>query len=106
MPCSTTAVQEAVNFKVTGSNPVGAVGDVAQLVRATACHAVGRGFEPRHSRLIMNPVQLLLLIGELEGSSAQCRKLGFTEDAATLDEMKRRYYKMYFKSKKEWTDKN
>ena len=24
MPCSTTAVQEAVNFKVTGSNPVGA----------------------------------------------------------------------------------
>ena len=26
MPCSTTAVQEAVNFKVTGSNPVGAVG--------------------------------------------------------------------------------
>ena len=25
MPCSTTAVQEAVNFKVTGSNPVGAV---------------------------------------------------------------------------------
>ena len=25
MPCSTTAVQGAVNSKVTGSNPVGAV---------------------------------------------------------------------------------
>lgn len=23
---------------------------VAQLVSATACHAVGRGFDPRHSR--------------------------------------------------------
>ena len=48
----------------------------------------------------MKPVDLLLLIGELEGSSAQCRKLGFAEDAATLDEMKRRYYKMYFALKK------
>ena len=25
-------------------------GGVAQLVRVTACHAVGRGFEPRRSR--------------------------------------------------------
>tara|TARA_R110002072_G_scaffold74991_1_gene177155 strand:+ start:120 stop:497 length:378 start_codon:yes stop_codon:yes gene_type:complete len=25
-------------------------GGVAQLVRASACHAEGRGFEPRHSR--------------------------------------------------------
>lgn len=54
----------------------------------------------------MEPIQLLLLIGELEGSSAHCKKLGFTEDAATLDEMKRRYYKMYFKCKKEWIEKN
>ena len=54
----------------------------------------------------MEPVQLLLLIGELEGSSAHCKKLGLTEDAATLDEMKRRYYKMYFKCKKEWIEKN
>ena len=44
----------------------------------------------------MEPVDLLLLIGELEGSSAHCRKWGFVEDAAILDEMKRRYYKKYF----------
>ena len=48
----------------------------------------------------MNPIDLLLLIGELEGSSAHCKRLGFLEDVATLDEMKRRYYKMYFKMKK------
>jgi hypothetical protein len=28
LPCSTTAVQEAVNFKVTGSNPVGAAREI------------------------------------------------------------------------------
>lgn len=44
----------------------------------------------------MQPVDLLLLIGELEGSSAHCRKWGFEEDEATLNEMKRRYYKKYF----------
>ena len=49
----------------------------------------------------MNPVDLLLLIGELEGSSAHCRRLDFLEDAAILDDMKKKYYKMYFKLKKE-----
>lgn len=49
----------------------------------------------------LQPVDLLLLIGELEGSSAHCRKWDFVEDAAILDEMKRRYYKMYFKLLKE-----
>jgi|TARA_E500000178_G_C16502757_1_gene522433 hypothetical protein len=49
----------------------------------------------------MNPVDILLLIGELEGSSAQCRKLKFIEDSLVLDEMKKRYYKLYFKLKRE-----
>jgi len=53
----------------------------------------------------LKPVDLLLLIGELEGSSAHCRKLDFLEDAATLDEMKRKYYKMYFRLVKEERNK-
>ena len=31
-----------------------ALGVVAQLVRASACHAEGRGFEPRQSRLYLH----------------------------------------------------
>ena len=33
-------------------------GGVAQLVRAIACHAIGRGFESRHSRHNDNYYQL------------------------------------------------
>jgi hypothetical protein len=49
----------------------------------------------------MNPVDILLLLSELEGSSAHCRRLNFLEDASVLDEMKGRYYKLYFKLKKD-----
>lgn len=50
----------------------------------------------------MDPVQYLLLIGELEGCSAQLQVLGQPEDRATLKEMLTKYYKLYFKAKKEW----
>ena len=54
----------------------------------------------------MKPVDILLLLSELEGSAAQCRRLNFLEDASILDEMKKRYYKLYFKLKRESNAKN
>lgn len=34
-------------------------GGVAQLVRASACHAEGRGFKSRHSRHLISPFKTL-----------------------------------------------
>ena len=50
---------------------------------------------------IMDPVKILLLLSELEGSSAHLGNLGFEEDKEVLNEMKGRYYKLYFKLCKE-----
>ena len=47
---------------VKGSSPLlptKYLGGVAQLVRAIACHAIGRGFESRHSRHNDNYYQLM-----------------------------------------------
>ena len=49
----------------------------------------------------MKAVEILLLLSELEGASAHTKKHGFLEDSEVLNEMKGRYYKMYFKLKKE-----
>ena len=48
-----------------------------------------------------NPVNVLRLLSELEGSSQLLKYMGFQEDMETIDEMKKRYYKLYFKLKKE-----
>ena len=48
-----------------------------------------------------NPINVLRLLSELEGSSQLLKYMGFQEDMKTLDEMKKRYYKLYFKLKKE-----
>ena len=50
---------------------------------------------PRHS------VNILRLISELEGSYQLTKYMAFDEDNAILDEMKKRYYKLYFKLAKE-----
>ncbi len=42
---------------------------------------------------------LLLLISEMEGTYQHLKYMGFEDDMNTLDEMKRRYYKLYFKKK-------
>ena len=49
----------------------------------------------------MKPVDILLLISELEGSYQHTKKLGFDEDRDVLRKMCDRYYKLYFKLKKE-----
>ena len=44
---------------------------------------------------------ILRLISELEGSYQLTKYMAFDEDNAILDEMKSRYYKLYFKTAKE-----
>ena len=46
-------------------------------------------------------INLLLLIGEIEGVYSHLKYMGFEEDMNTIDEMKKRYYSLYFKVKKE-----
>jgi len=46
-------------------------------------------------------INLLLLIGELEGVYQHLKYMGFEEDMNVIDEMKKRYYKLYFKTTKE-----
>nr|BAR31706.1 hypothetical protein [uncultured Mediterranean phage uvMED] len=48
-----------------------------------------------------HPVNVLRLLSELEGSSQLLKYMGFEEDMNTLNEMKKKYYKLYFKSKRE-----
>lgn len=47
------------------------------------------------------PVNVLRLISELEGSYQLLKFMGFQEDMETLEEIKKKYYKLYFKLKKE-----
>lgn len=49
----------------------------------------------------VTPVNLLLLISEMEGTYQHLKYMGFEEDMKTLDKMKKVYYAMYFKLNKE-----
>ena len=46
-------------------------------------------------------VNILRLLSELEGSYQLLKYMGFQEDMETLDEMKKKYYTMYFKLAKQ-----
>ena len=48
-----------------------------------------------------HPANILRLISELEGSSQLLKYMGFKDDMETLDTMKKIYYSMYFKLKRE-----
>ena len=52
-----------------------------------------------------HPANVLRLISELEGSSQLLKYMGFQEDMDTINEMKKSYYKLYFKLNKEFTNK-
>jgi hypothetical protein len=52
-----------------------------------------------------HPCNILRLISELEGSYQLLKYMGFEDDMNTLNEIKGRYYKMYYKVNKEWNSK-
>ena len=54
-----------------------------------------------HGGLPRKSVNILRLISELEGSYQLTKYMAFDEDCAILDDMKQRYYKLYFKLAKE-----
>ena len=45
-------------------------------------------------------VNVLRLISELEGSYQHLKYMGYKEDMETIEEIKQRYYKLYFQTKK------
>ena len=55
---------------------------------------------PRH------PANILRLISELEGSYQLLKYMGFTDDMNTIQQLKQPYYKLYFKTKKEYDTNN
>ncbi len=49
----------------------------------------------------VEPVNVLLLISEMEGTYQNLKYMGFEEDMNVIEEMKKRYYKLYYKKVKE-----
>ena len=52
-----------------------------------------------------HPANILRLISDLEGSYQLLKYMGFGEDMETIEEMKKRYYKLYFSTNKYWKEK-
>ena len=48
---------------------------------------------------LVTPTNLLLLISEMEGTYQHLKYMGFKDDMNIIEEMKKRYYKLYFKTK-------
>jgi len=47
------------------------------------------------------PINLLLLISDLEGAYQYLKYMGFEDDMKVLEALKTKYHKLYFKSKKQ-----
>ena len=57
-----------------------------------------------HGGLERSPVNILRLISELEGCYQLTKYMAFDDDNAIIDEMKQRYYKLYFSTKRNATN--
>ena len=53
-----------------------------------------------------HPANILRLISELEGSYQLLKWMGFEDDMNTIQQLKQPYYKLYFKTKKEYDTNN
>ena len=49
----------------------------------------------------VTPIHLLLLLGEMEGVYQHLKYMGFEEDMNSMEELKKKYYKLYFQKVKE-----
>ncbi len=56
-------------------------------------------------KIEVNSINIARLLSELEGSYVLTKYMGFEDDMSILDEMKKRYYKLYFKLSKEEKNK-
>ena len=59
-----------------------------------------------HGGMKQSSTNILRLLSELEGSYQLTKYMGFDDDNAVLQEMKERYYKLYFKLNKQERDTN
>tara|TARA_Y100000004_G_scaffold129339_1_gene145773 strand:- start:218 stop:409 length:192 start_codon:yes stop_codon:yes gene_type:complete len=48
----------------------------------------------------VTPTHLLLLLGEMEGTYQHLKYMGFYDDMKVIEDMKQKYYKLYFSTKK------
>ena len=49
----------------------------------------------------VTPIHLLLLLGEMEGVYQHLKYMGFEEDMNSMEELKKKYYKLYFQKGRE-----
>ena len=54
-----------------------------------------------HGGLEQSSINILRLLSELEGCYQLTKYMAFDEDNAIIDEMKKRYYKLYFQTSKQ-----
>ena len=59
----------------------------------------------KHGGLEPHSINILRLISELEGAYQLTKYMAFDDDNAILDEMKQRYYKLYFQTCKQEKNK-